>query len=323
MNCVGKAMLKKATFIVMVMVMTLLANCAQADEIINGSFEDDGLIYDIMVEEPSNWDVNAPAEQFGGWVYTDWVTDGYYNLTLYSKAYKTFEVNDIATVSQKVCLYDVNEIVFDIKLDTQSASNPWDPLKRTAVLMIDDDVVWESNDIGPDVRGEYFDQFYTVEEKYKDTNSHMLSLALRVDVNEATTNIKYYIDWDFIRFNLHCGDNGFLAGDFNRDCAVDMNDLGMLAEKWLNEIVPNDKYNLSKRDDLEAYGVINLFDFAVFADSWDCNMADLKAFTDVWLNEVCPNHQYNLFRDDDVDSCGIINFFDFSVFADNWLSSSF
>ena len=319
--------MKKAAFIAAVIVMMLLTNKTKAgvSEIVNGSFEDDGLIYDITVEEPNGWDVNAPADKFGGWVYNDWVTDGSYNLTLYSNAYKTFEVNDIAAVSQEVCLADVNEILFDLRLDTQSASKPWDPNKRTAVLMIDEEVVWESNDVGDDVRGEYPNQFVNID--IDDLGLHKLSLGLRADVNEVTTNIKYYTDWDFIRFDFHCRGFGFLAGDFSRDCYVDMDDLEMLAEVWLSEIDPrgdpNGKYNLYRGDEAAPYGVINFLDFAVFADSWDGNIPDLKMFTEVWLDEVDPDNEYNLFRDDDVYPNGIINFLDFAIFAENWMDSSY
>ncbi len=69
--------------------------------IVNGSFEDDGYIDYISVQEPNGWsDVNVPTSQFDGQVYHYWVTDGSYNLTLYSYWYVAFEVNDIATVSQ-------------------------------------------------------------------------------------------------------------------------------------------------------------------------------------------------------------------------------
>lgn len=310
--------MKKTTFVAAIMVVLLFGGWVKGgvSVIVNGSFENDGLIADITVEEPNNWDVNLPTDQFGGWVYNDWVTDGNWNLTLYSNAYKAFEANDIATVSQKVCLSDVNEILFDLKLDTQSASKVWDPNKRTAVLMIDDEVVWESNSVGSDVRGEYRDRVANID--IDDSSLHKLSLGIRADVNEATTNIKYYTDWDFVRFNLHCGGFGFLPGDFNRDCYVDMNDLEMLAEVWLDEVDPHSKYNLSRNDDTGLYGIINFLDFAVYADTWDGNTVDLKMFTELWLDEVDPNNEYNLFK-----SHGIVNFLDFAVLADNWLKSSY
>jgi hypothetical protein len=319
---VEKAM-RKAAFIAAVVVMMLLTNKTKAgvSEIRNGSFEEDGLIYDITIEAPNNWDVNVPLDNFGGWVYDDWVTDGSYNLTIYSSAYEAFEVNDIATVSQEVYLTDVNEILFDLRLDTQSASKIWDPTKRTAFLMIDDVPIWESNDVGLDVRGEYRNQVANI--CVDDFGLHRLSLGLRADVNETTTNITYYTDWDFVRFNVHCGGFGFLAGDFSRDCYVDECDLKMLAENWLDEIDPYSKYNLFHIGEMDPYGTINFLDFAIFADSWDGNMLDLKMFTEVWLQKVDLNHEYNLFHGDDVYPKGVIDFLDFTIFAENWLRSSY
>ncbi len=316
--------MQKQAFIKAVIIMLAFASCIRADVsvIVNGSFEDDGVIADITAQEPNGWDVNLPPGQFDGWVFDEWVTDGSFNLTLYSKAYQAFEVNDIATLSQEVMLWDVNSIIFDIKLSTQSAGKVWNPNKRTAVMMIDDEVVWESNDVGPDVRDEYPNETINVSGPY-DRGLHKLSLGLRADVNEVTTSIKYYTDWDFIRFDLHCGDFGFLDGDFTRDCYVDANDLRILAQVWLQEIDPYDKCNLFSGDDLEPYGVINFHDFAVFSETWDGNTVDLKNFVDVWLGEVEPNNIYNLFSADDLEPNGVINFFDFAVFAEDWDRSSY
>ncbi len=315
--------MQKQAFIKAVIIMLAFASYIRADVsvIVNGSFEDDGQINNITAPEPNGWDVNLPPDQFDGWVFDEWVTDGSFNLTLYSDSFQAFEVNDIATLSQEVILWDVNNIIFDIELDT-SGNNVWDPNKRTAVLMIDDEVVWESNDVGPDVRDEYFNQTVNVSGLY-DAGLHKLSLGLRADVNEVPTSIKYYTEWDFIRFDLHCGDVGFLDGDFTRDCYVDANDLRILVQVWLQEVDPYDKYNLFSGDDLEPYGVINFYDFAVFFETWDGNTVDLKNFVDVWLDEVEPNNIYNLFSADDIEPNGVINFFDFAVFAEDWERSSY
>ena len=310
--------MKKITVIGAVVIMLVLAHWAQGgvSMVRNGSFEDDGGIYPLSEENaPNAWDVNVPSGKFGGWVDTDWPICGSYNLTLYSYKSGTFDMNDMATVSQQVYLADVNVISFDIRLDTDGGD--WDPNKRTAVLLIDDKVVWESNSVGTDVRDEYYNR--TVDVDIDDTGWHTLSLGLRVDVNE--NGIKYYTDWDCVEFSLHCGGFGFLAGDFSRDCYVDINDLGMLTEVWLDEVDPHVKYNLFRGDD--AYGVINFFDFAVFANSWDGDMPDLKMLTEVWLDEVAKNHEYNLFKGDDVDAWGVINFLDFAIFADNWMRNSY
>lgn len=260
--------MKKVAVIGVIMVMLLVGNLTQAAdcEMVNGSFEDDGQIYDIVAAEPNGWDVNLPANKFGGYVYRDWPAEGSYNLTVYSQWFQTFDVNDMATVSQDVYLADVNQINFDLKLETYSMT-PWDPNKCTAVLLIDDDVVWESSNAGSDVRGEYFDQTYAVEDKYRDEDPHKLSLGIRINVAEMLWE-RYITQWDFIQCTLYCEGAGLLAGDFNRDCRVDMRDLKLVADVWLSEPDQHDQYNLFKGDDVGTSGIVNFFDFAIFADTW-------------------------------------------------------
>ena len=307
-----------------VMVMLLAANYIQAEgcRIVNGSFEDDEWIINITAKEPNGWDVTVPAGKFFGYVYRDWPTDGIYNLTLYSESFTTFEVNDIATVSQQVDLKDSNQIMFDLKLDVSGLAK-WDPSKCTAVLLIDDDVVWESNSVGPDVRGPYRNRSYTVEDKYKDGLPHKLSLGIRINVKETMWGC-YVTQWDFIRCTVFCGGGGFLPADFDRNCYVDANDLKLIAELWLETIEPNDKCNLFHGDDSAGSGFINFPDFANFADLWDSSVSRLGTFANKWLQTVDANDQDNLSHLDDVlDPKGIINFFDLAVFADKWLCSSY
>jgi len=316
--------MKKVAVIGVTMVVLLAGNLVQAGvcEIVNGSFEDDDSINDITVQEPNGWDVSVPANKFQGYVsYKHWQTDGNYSLTLHSEWFNTFDVNDMAMVSQDVYLADVNQITFDVKLETYSHIE-WDPSKCTAVLLIDDDVVWESSSEGADVRGEYVGQTYTVEDKYKDEGPHKLSLGLRVNVAEMLWE-RYVTHWDLVECTLYCEGGGFLAGDFNHDCYVDMSDLKLVADVWLNEIEPDGIYNLFRGDDLTGYGTINFSDFAIYAEDWDGNMADVGTFAENWLDEVEPDDQHNLFKDDDVVPSGIVNFFDFVVFAGNWLGSSY
>ena len=194
--------------------------------------------------------------------------------------------------------------------------------EATVVLLIDDEVVWESNSVGSDVRGEYFNQIYTVEDKYRDEVLHKLSLGIRVDVDQMIFR-RYFTHWDSIECTLFCDGGGFLAGDFNRDCYVDVNDLKLAADVWLDEVDQFDRRNLSKGDDLPGYGTMDFFDFAVYAQSWQGDAADLKMFADKWLDEVDLDDSYNLFKNNDVEPAGIVNFFDFSMFADDWLSTSY
>ena len=314
-------MKKKTVFIIgVIMSVLIFGHCAQggASVVANGSFEDDGLINDIMVKEPNGWYVDMSADQFDGWVDSTWVTDGSYGLAIFSYWYTDLYADDIAIISQTVCLTDVNEIIFDLKLKTYPASNPWDPDKRTAILMIDDEIVWNSDDYLPDSNGEYHNQVVDID--VEDTAVYVLSLGMRTDVNEAAIDVDtlYYTHWDSVGFDLYCEGFGFMEGDFNRDCSVDMDDMEMFADKWLAEVNPNDKYNLYWRDDMEPFGIINFLDFAAFAETWDGDLSELGMFTEAWLSVVDPEDEYNLYRGDDTWPLGVVNFRDFTVFGDNW-----
>jgi len=312
-----------------VMIMLVMTQQIQAgvSTIMNGSFEDDGYIADVTLQHPNGWsDVNIPAGKFTGWVSSDWVTSGSYNLTLSSYWYTGFEANDIAMVSQEVFLTDVNEIIFDLKLLTYPFDQ-WDPGKRTAVVMIDGVEVWNSDDYQFPSDGEYRNQVIGID--VLDRKLHKLSLGIKADVNEALLDVDtlYYALWDLIEFNCHCGGFGFLLEDFSRNCYVDMSDLGMLANVWSNDIAseddPNNRYNLYRNDEISPYGTINFFDYAVFSNTSDVNMPGLKMFVEGWLDEVDIDNAYNLDHGDDVHPRLIINFLDFAIFADSWLQSSY
>jgi len=317
-------MMKSLVVVGVTMVMLSAGNWTRASvcEIANGSFESDGPVNDIITYEPNGWDVNMPADKFGGEIDARWATDGSFSLAVFSQWFTTFAAADLATVSQQVNLTDANEIKFDLKLDT-SLGTEWDPNKCTAVVMIDDDVVWQSNNVGSDVRGQYLDQTYTVQNKYKDQALHKLSFGLRVNV--AETFFDYHIArWDSINCTSFCGEGGLLQGDLTGDCYVDTSDLNLVVDAWLDRVSLDHSYNLFRGDDVVVgYGTINLFDFAVFAGSWERNISNLGMLTEKWLDEVDPNDQYNLFAGDNVAPGGIINFFDLAILADTWMSSSY
>jgi hypothetical protein len=316
-----EAVMRKVAVIGVMAAVLLAANLVRAGmcEIINGSFEDDGRIDDIVANEPNGWSANVPAGKFKGYVFRDWTTDGIYNLTLYSQR-ADFVAGDTATVSQELYLADVNEIVFDLKLDTDFSE--WDPNVCAAVVLIDDDVVWQLDNVGQDVRGEYFYQTYIVEDKYRDEKPHKLSLGLKANVDEMLWE-RYYTYWDSITCTVFCGGGGLLPGDLNRDCFVDMNDLMSVAGMWLDEVEPYNRQNLFRGDDITGYGVINFSDFAILSDEWYGNVTSLGMFADRWLEEVELDYEYNLFRQDDVNPSGMVNFLDLAILADNWLGSSF
>lgn len=252
------------------MLILSAAGWAQAGvcEIVNGSFEDDGTIDDIVAQEPNGWDVNVPSGQFTGKTEASWSTDGRFSLFLSSQWFKAFDANDAAIVSQDVFLDDVNEITFDLKLNTYTGLG-WDPSKATAVVMIDDEIVWEPNSASSDIRGVYTSQSYAVEDKYRDEKPHKLSFGLRINVDTENGFVEFYrVWWDSIECVIYCGGGGLLAGDFNRDCVVDANDLDLAADVWLFEVDSDDKHNLFRDDDLAGYGTINFFDLAILADNW-------------------------------------------------------
>ena len=252
------------------MLMLFAAGWAQAGvcEIVNGSFEDDGTIDNIVAQEPNGWDVNVPSGKFTGKTEASWSTDGRFSLSLSSQWFTAFDANDAAIVSQEVFLDDVNEITFDLKLSTYTGS-AWDPNIATAVVMIDDEIVWEPNGASTDIRGVYTGQSYAVQDKYRDEKPHKLSFGLRINVDTANGFFEFYrVWWDSVECVIYCGGGGLLAGDFNRDCVVDASDLDQASNLWLLEVESDDKHNLFRDDDLAGYGTINFFDFAILADNW-------------------------------------------------------
>jgi len=304
------------------MVVLLAANLVQAEgcEIVNGSFEDDGIIADITAGEPNGWDVNVPAGKFVGYVRRDWPTEGGFNLTLYAESFASFNPNDMVIVLQDVNLTDANEVIFDIRMKLLSGM-AWDPEKASAIVLIDDEVVWDSNELSS---GEYLNQVYAVENKYRDGMPHTLSFGMRVNASGYLWQ-RYITDWDYIECTEFCGGGGLLAGDFNRDCFVDTNDLKLMADVWLDEPAVYDRGNLFHGDDVEGDGgIVSFGDFAVLAGNWDGDWDGLRtSITDIWLNPVGLDDENNLFHGDDVQPSGIINFLDFAVFAENWLGSSY
>lgn len=253
-----------------IMVTLSGTNWAQTDtcQIVNGSFEDDGLIENITAQEPNGWDANVPSGKFVASIGGAWSADGSFSLFIASNWFTTFAAGDRATVSQQMYLADVNEITFDLKLETYTGI-AWDANVATAVLLIDGDVVWEPNGATPDLRGEYLDQAYAVEDKYKDEDLHTLSVGLRINVDAPGGFFEFYRAWwDSIGCTLFCNGGGLLAGDFNQDCSVDIDDLKLGAAAWLSEVPSYDRRNIFRDDDLSGYGTMNLSDLAVFAENW-------------------------------------------------------
>jgi len=319
-------MMKNVTVIGVIMIALLVGNPARAAncEFANGSFEGNGWIPDVKSKAPDGWTVDVPSGKFAGYVYTNWASDGSYSLTIYSQSgwQAVFSAGDMATVSQDVDLMDVFRIVFDVNLATQSAYAEWDPNICTAVLLIDGDVVWDSNSAGIVAKGEYPGEVF-IEKKYRTEGLHRVSLGIRINVDERLWQ-SYYTRWDAVDCN-NCPGLGFIKGDISGDCYVDANDLKLLAGLWLSDGVdPNDTANLSHvGDDLTIYATIDFRDFANYAAAWPGDMIGMEAIAAHWLKgDVDPDYEYNLFHGDDVRPRAAINFFDLAVFAETWLGCS-
>ena len=291
--------MKKTTVISAIMIIALVGNSTQAGVslVMNGSFEKDGIINDITVQSPRRWcDVNLPAGQFGGWVSTDWKSHGNYSLSMYTN-FVEFAAGDIGTVSQQVYLRDVNHIIFDLRLGTLGGFT-WDPSKRSALVLVDGDVVWDSGDLVPNVSGEYLNQLADVNEVYRDESLHTLSLAIRSNVSETEWFYQFQAQWDFVKFDAHCGGFGYLPEDINHDCYVDILDLRVLSIQWLGREL-NLEYDLFRDDE----DIINFPDFAVFSSYWQDNN--------------CP--QSNWCWGSDFNRSGMVDSADLKVFAEHWL----
>ncbi len=251
--------------------VTLLLSAEQcliaADGFVNGSFENNGSIGDLRVKAPDAWDVNVPAGKFSGRVVSGWHTDGQYSLSLRANWFVTYAGGEMATVSQMLVLDDVGRIGFDLKLKTLNNS-AWSPGVCTAMVLIDDDAVWQSNFAQADIQGEYPDQTCKVDGRFRDGQSHRVSLGLKMHVAGMQFET-YECYWDGMELLAPAGDGEEpLAGDFNHDGYVDAGDLAMMAATWAAEVPPQSEYNLSAIDDGDLGGIVNFFDLAVLGGNW-------------------------------------------------------
>jgi hypothetical protein len=297
----------------------------------NGSFEDDGhtISYITPTNAPLYWcDVNMMNDNFGASLWKGGATDGNYYLELSSNYAGDFSDGDTGYISQQVYLDDVNEIIFDIRL---KGDGPWNPEKRSAVILIDSNVVWESNSVGTDVSGLYLDQSCTIPQGYKDSQTHKLSVGIRVN-NSVPDYLEYDADWDFIKFDTHCGGFGYLDGDLNQDCYVTLADLAVLGLSWMQAPA-------SPADDLYEDGIVDYRDLALFAEDWLTNTdwtkrgqkgtfrigtlpLDFDLSGEVDLGDLMILSEYWL---DDGSCAGVelsgnnaVNFKDFAIFAQQW-----
>ena len=297
---------------------------AGASVVRNGSFEMDGPINVSANTRPRYWcDVNYNSDKFSMFLDGSWKTNGNYSLAMLSSRGKAFQQGDSATISQSVYFTDAAQIVFDLYL-TSGFYGTWNPDVVTACVLVDGNEIWNSDVLvlsGGEFNGEVA---IDINQIYMDEKSHILSLQLKADINNTSTD-QYWAQWDYVRFYYDC--SGSLPGDFTGDCVVDINDLSFFANGWLKPNGP----------DLTGDGVTNFADFAVFADFWgvtgefsstqppqdnlldaDLNddgivdYGDIIMFSEDWLGDGGPCVRADLNED------GVVDFVDFSILAKSW-----
>jgi hypothetical protein len=140
----------------------------------------------------------------------------------------------------------------------------------------------------------------------------------------ATKDINTYLNagWDFIWENINgtndywrmCVDEPnyprltweYSPGDFVCPDGVGLEDLLVFCDQWLLEKL---SYNLNLDN------IVNFFDYALFADSWQGDMIQLSGFSSQWLKPSAYNADIAPAPAGD----GVVNFIDFAEFAENWL----
>jgi hypothetical protein len=305
----------------------------------NGSFEKNGhSITNIAQEAPIFWcDVDIPSGKFKAKVTDVWSTHDVQDLGLsleIRSELSSIAKGDTATVSQRVYFeQDVNSISFDLWL-TSLFGPEWDHNERTVLVLIDEQIIWNSNDL-PIHNGEFLGTVIIDSDAFAgflDDDWHDLTIAMRSNVDDIIPLDYYVCRLDFIKFDKYCGGLGFLDGDLNQDCYVTLADLAVLGLSWMNEPA-------SLKDDLNEDGIVDNNDLALFAEDWLYNtdwknwgqagnfemerlendfdlsgqidLGDLMILSEHWLGDSECNWP-NLSGDD------VINFEDFAVFAQQW-----
>ena len=273
----------------------------------NGSFENDGYIGHVtQATRPEHWcDVSYDGIKFDAYVNSSWKTHGSYSLTLYNIYNVTFQAGDSATVAQSVLFSNARQISFDLELTTDWPEYiDWGDYNLfRAVLTVDGNDIWDSNETGIFENGQYHIE---VNDLNISDGVHILAVGIRAN---TTVSTPYYFSniarWDFIKFDTVCGGAGFLPADLTRDCVVDINDLKVFADGWLDPNGP----------DLTGDAAVDFVDFAVFAGSW---MSDNRSPDQGDPCYLDPNF---VFLDADLNDDGIVDYGDIMNFCNDWLSN--
>jgi len=294
-------MMKKLMVLISMITLVCCDLCSAGVSVVkNGSFENDGRIdYVTQSDRPEYWcSVNYNSAKFIEYVYNDWATSGDYSLTIYSYMYTSFNQNDSATITQSVYLDNAERITFDIYLWADYGG--WRTDLVTAGVLIDNTEIWNSDGLTFD-HGIFVGNIAVdINETFKDSSPHLLTLQLKADTSSYNL-YAYAAQWDSIGLVTTCGAGGYLPADFTHDCLVDINDLAVLAEGWLDPNGP----------DLTGDSNVNFADFAEFAIYW---MADNSG------EPFIPGPEF-IFLDADLNDDGIVDYADVLVLCNNWLGT--
>jgi hypothetical protein len=258
-------------------------------------------------------DVNAPEDKFIAEIDTVWASHPANGsgscLQFLTPALADLVQGDRATVSQDVFFEaDINSLSFDLWLIANPSSADWDVNERTALVLVDGVEIWNSDGLTFDENGEFLG---TVEidsnsfAQFLDNSEHTLTLALESDVTDNFPTVVYTASWDFVKFDKYCGGLGFLDGDLNQDCTVNLADISVFGLSWMNEPA-------GIREDLYEDGIVDEMDLELFAEDWLYN---------TYWTKWGQDRTYQMEKLElDLDNSGQIDIGEVMVLSEYWLA---
>jgi hypothetical protein len=289
--------MKRLAVVLIVITLVCCGLCSAGVSIVkNGSFENDGYIgYVTQNDRPEYWcSVGYDSSKFYEYVLNDWATNGSYSLTMYAMS-TSFAKDDSATITQSVYFTNAGQIIFDVFLYADYGG--WRTDLITASVLIDNNEIWNSDGLVY-IGGQFMGHIAAdINDAFRDSRPHLLMLRLKADTSGLHMN-SYIAQWDSIGLSASCGSGGYLPADFTHDCVVDINDLAVFAEGWLEPNGP----------DLNDDNNVNFADFAIFANSWGADTSGAAFIPE-------PNF---VFLNGDLNNDGIVDFIDFAILGNNW-----
>jgi len=133
-----------------------------------------------------------------------------------------------------------------------------------------------------------------------------------------TTSEKLYQPIYYFARDGQCPEPPPIPCDFDSSGKVDYNDLSFFVEWWLLRELSVD-FAPDGGD-----GVVNFFDWAVFADGWQdpYDIADLAVFAEQWLWVGASSEEIDPIDMAPDGGDGIINLLDFAVCAEHWFEEN-